>query len=302
MIHVLDLEYGVPRTTAAFLVETDGGPVLIETGPDSTYGVLVERLNALGYTPEDVRHVLVTHIHLDHAGAAWRFAEREATVYVHPRGVEHLRDPSRLLASAGRIFGEQTEELWGRPLPIIADRIQPVEDREVLNLCGMEIEALETPGHADHHLTWKIEDAIFTGDVGGVRIGKGPIIAPTPPPEIRVEAWQESIARLRDLRAVEIYLTHFGRFTDVEEHLVLLEECLLQWAGWFKTRLGENKPQKTIASEFSDYAIARLSSAGLGPDELREYEIADPAWMNAQGLIRYWQKRLPANQDAPQES
>ena len=224
MIHVLDLDYGVPRTTAAFLVETSKGPVLVETGPDSTYSVLVERLRALGYAPEEVRHVLVTHIHLDHAGAAWRFAERGATVYVHPRGVKHLRDPSRLLASAGRIFGEQTEELWGRTRPIAADRIQLVEDGEVLHPGGVRVEALETPGHADHHLTWRIEEAIFTGDVGGVRIGNGPVFAPTPPPEIRVEAWQKSIARLRGLRAAEIYLTHFGRFTNIEEHLVLLEK------------------------------------------------------------------------------
>lgn len=299
MIHVLDLNYGVPRTTAAFVVETGEGPVLIETGPDSTYDVLVRRLKALGYAPEDVRHVLVTHIHLDHAGAAWRFAEQGATVYVHPRGVKHLRDPSRLLASAGRIFGERTEEIWGHPMPVAADKIRVVENGEILRPGGARVEAHETPGHADHHLTWKIEYAIFTGDVGGVRIGGGPIIAPTPPPEIRVEAWQASIDRLRSLRAEEIYLSHFGFFTDVEEHLAGVECCLLEWAGWIRARLDRNEPKDTIVSEFGDYVTTGLIRAGLGAGELREYEIANPAWMNAQGLIRYWRKYWPVNQEAP---
>lgn len=298
MIHVLDLDYGVPRTTAAFLVEAQEGPVLIETGPDSTYNTLVERMQALGYEPEDVRNVLVTHIHLDHAGAAWRFAEHGAKIHVHPRGVKHLRDPSRLMDSAERIFGERTEELWGRPRPIAVDRIRAVDDGEVLRLGGVKIEALETPGHADHHLTWKIENLIFTGDVGGVRIGKGPVFAPTPPPEIRVKIWQKSIARLKSLRAEEINLSHFGRFTDVEEHLADLEVCLLEWTAWMRSRLEENEPQDTVISAFSDYVTAGLVELGLNPDELQEYEIADPAWMNALGLIRYRQKHPTDDHDS----
>lgn len=299
MIHVLDLDYGVPRTTAAFVVETGEGPVLVETGPDSTYGVLVERLGILGYAPDDVRNVLVTHIHLDHAGAAWRFAEQGTKVHVHPRGVKHLRDPSRLLASARRIFGERTEELWGRPIPVAADRIKVVEDGEILRFGGVSIEALETLGHAEHHLTWKIEDAIFTGDAGGVRIGKGPVFAPTPPPEIRVETWQNSIARLRSLHAKEIYLSHFGRFTDIEKHLADLESRLLEWTAWMRKRLAEKKTQNVIIPEFGAHVTNELVRAGLGPDELREYEIADPAWMNAQGLIRYWEKHQPIDPESP---
>ncbi len=299
MIHVLDLEYGAPRTTAAFLVETGRGPVLIETGPDSTYNVLVRHLKTLGYEPEDVRHVFVTHIHLDHAGAAWRFAKQGARIHVHPRGAKHLRDPSRLLASAGRIFGERTKDLWGHPMPITADRTQVVEDGEVLRLGGVRMEALETPGHADHHLTWRIESTIFTGDVGGVRIGKGPVFAPTPPPEIRVEVWRKSIARLRNLHAEEIYLSHFGRFTDVGEHLEYLEISLLEWTAWMKARMDENKSWDIIASEFEQYVAEGLIRAGLGPDELQEYAFADPAWMNAQGLIRYCQKHRPTNHKTP---
>lgn len=292
MIHVLDLNYGVPRTTAAFAVETDEGPVLVETGPDSTHEVLIRHLENLGYAPEDVRRVFVTHIHLDHAGAAGRFAEKGAKIYVHPLGAKHLRDPSRLLASAHRIFGERTEELWGRPRAVASDRIRVVEDGEVVDLGKLKIQALETPGHADHHLTWRIEDAVFTGDAGGVRIGNGPVLAPTPPPEIRVETWRRSIEKLRSLRAEEIYLSHFGRFTNVEEHLAGLEDCLLEWSRWVRLRVRENKPRGAVISEFVNYAAGGLMRAGLGPDGLREYAFADPAWMNAKGLIRYWQKRL----------
>ena len=288
MIRVIDLKYGVRRTTAAFVIATSEGPILVETGPESTYPALVEGMRNLGYEPEEVRHVLLTHIHLDHAGAAWRFAEHGATIYAHPKGVQHLRDPSRLLASAGRIFGERTEELWGRPMSINPCRLRAVEDGDVLRLGDARIEALETPGHADHHHTWRTRDAIFTGDVGGVRIGDGPVFAPTPPPEVRVEKWRNSISLLKSLRAEEMYLTHFGRFTDVEDHLAELEACLLDWSGWIRTRLKENRRREIIVREFAEYTDTRLDLAGVGTRGRREYEVADPAWMNARGLIRHW--------------
>jgi glyoxylase-like metal-dependent hydrolase (beta-lactamase superfamily II) len=292
LIHVLDLEYGVSRTTAAFVITTREGPILVETGPESTYPALAEGLKGLGYEPEEVRHVLLTHIHLDHAGAAWRFARQGATVYVHPTGARHLQDPSRLLASAGRIFGERTEDLWGTPMPVHRSNIRVVGDGEVLSLGDARIEALKTPGHADHHLTWKVAGAIFTGDVGGVRIGGGPVFSPTPPPEIRVGPWRESIGRLKSLHAEEIYLTHFGRFSDVEHHLDELEACLIDWSEWIGGRIYAKETDEAIVSEFAEHVLARLEQAGVGPDEQEEYEIADPAWMNALGLIRYWRKRF----------
>ena len=291
MTRVLDLEYGVPRTTAAFLLTTTEGPALIETGPDSTYDVLAKRLAESGYAPEEVRHVFVTHIHLDHAGAAWRLAERGARIYVHPRGAQHLRDPSRLLASAWRIFGDSTENLWGESRSIPKDSLRLVEDGETINLGETKIEAVETPGHAYHHHTWKTEDSLFTGDVGGVRIGDGPVFSPTPPPEIHVESWRNSIAKLRSLRAEEIYLSHFGRFTDVRDHLDGLESCLLDWTAWTRLRIEEDKPYETITREFQQYVDTSLDRAKLGPAEHREYEFADPAWMNVQGLLRYWKQQ-----------
>jgi glyoxylase-like metal-dependent hydrolase (beta-lactamase superfamily II) len=287
VIHVIDLEYGVPRTTAAFLVETNEGPALVETGPESTYPVLARELAKLGHAPEDVRHVFLTHIHLDHAGAAWRFAEQGARIHVHPRGARHLRDPSRLLASARRIFGVHTEKLWGAPQPVAAESIEVARDGATVYVGGVRFEALETPGHAYHHHAWRVEGSVFTGDVGGVRIGDGPVFSPTPPPEIEVGLWRESIARLRASRAEELYLSHFGRFTDVSEHLDELEACLIGWSEWMRSRVRE-APYETIAREFQSCVAARLEREGLGPAEQEEYEFADPAWMNVQGLFRYW--------------
>lgn len=286
----------MPRTTAAFLVETNEGPALVETGPESTYPVLARKLAKLGHAPEDVRHVFLTHIHLDHAGAAWRFAERGARIHVHPRGAEHLRDPSRLLASARRIFGVRTEELWGAPRPVAAESIEVVGDGATLHLGGVKFEAIETPGHAYHHHAWRVEGSVFTGDVGGVRIGDGPVFSPTPPPEIEVGLWRESIARLCASRPEELYLSHFGRFTDVAEHLEGLEACLNEWSGWMRARI-RKAPYEAIAREFRGYVDAGLERAGLGPVEKEEYEFADPAWMNAQGLYRYWRQRLESDED-----
>lgn len=295
-VHTIDLNYGVPRTTAAFVIITEEGPVLVETGPESTYEALRRGLQILGYESEDVRHILVTHIHLDHAGAAWRFAEKGATVYAHPKALPHLQDPSRLLSSARRIFGERTEKLWGRPQPISGERVRPVQDSGCLRLGGVAFQALETPGHAYHHHTWRIEGAIFTGDAGGVRIGGGPVFPPTPPPEIHAETWRRSISRLKGLRAHEIYLTHFGRFTDVANHLDELEARLLEWADWVRVRLCTGKALNAIVPEFEDYVTTSLNQAGLGDQEKREYELADPAWMNLMGLVRYCRKHPPNTQ------
>lgn len=294
-IHTIDLRYGAPRTTAAFVVATAGGPVLVETGPESTYETLREGLQDLGHEPGEVRHVLVTHIHLDHAGAAWSFAEMGATVHVHPEGLRHLRNPSRLLASAGRIFGEKTEEFWGKPRPVPTDRLRAVGGGEVLRLGGVEFEALETPGHANHHHAWRVGGALFTGDVGGVRIGAGPVFPPTPPPGLHVGAWRRSIARLRSLRADELYLTHFGRFTDAADHFDELEARLLDWDDWVGHRLRDGTTAAALAPEFQRYVSAILDRGGLGDRERREYELADPAWMNLMGLVLHHEKHPPAN-------
>ena len=166
MVRILDLRFqGVERVIASFLLDSGEGPVLIETGPESTYARLEAALRAEGVLPEEVRHVFVTHIHLDHAGAAWRLAELGATVYAHPQGAPHLVDPSRLLASAERIYGDGLKALWGEVRGIPRERVRPLADGERVRLGDLEVQALATPGHAGHHHAYRVGDLVFTGDV-----------------------------------------------------------------------------------------------------------------------------------------
>ncbi len=293
MIHILDLHDRAPRVIASFVLETQAGPVLFETGPESRFSVLLDGLNTLGYAASDVRHVFVTHIHLDHAGAAWRLAERGATIYVHPKGAPHLVDPSKLWASATRIYGDQMEALWGQMGYVPEGQIEILQDGDTVQVGEATIQALETPGHAYHHHAFLIGNELIGGDVTGVKIGRGPVLPPCPPPEIHIETWLASLARIRALNPRKLYLTHFGETEDVGPHLSALEAKLLEWADWMKERLKAGKTREQIVPEFEAYVAATLRAAGLSDEEVQEYEFADPSWMSVDGLVRYWNKHHP---------
>jgi len=293
MIHVLDLNNRAPRVIASFVLETSEGPVLFETGPESRFPALLEGLHRLGYGVQELRHVFVTHIHLDHAGAAWRLAEAGAKIYVHPKGAAHLADPTKLWASASRIYGDQMEALWGQMGRVPESQIRVLYDGEVVSIGGSQIRAVETPGHASHHHAFWIEPALIGGDVTGVRIGRGPVLPPCPPPEIHVEVWSDSIAKIRALNPEVLYLTHFGAFTDVQPHLDSLEATLSDWAEWMRQQLRAGKNREAILPEFEGYVGEQLRRAGLSPAEIQEYELADPSWMSVDGLMRYWHKYHP---------
>lgn len=293
MIHTLDLHDRAPRVIASFVLETSEGPVLFETGPESRFPALVEGLRTLGYTPQDIRHVFVTHIHLDHAGAAWRFAQTGSRIYVHPKGAPHLADPSKLWASASRIYGDQMEPLWGQMGRVPEGQIQALNDGDIVDIGGNHIEAVGTSGHANHHHAYRIGGALIGGDVTGVRIGRGPVLPPCPPPDINVEVWGDSIAKVRSLRPETLYLTHFGPFSDVDAHLDTLEATLSDWAEWMRRQLKEGKSREAIVPEFEAYVGEQLRRAGLSEAEVQEYEFADPSWMSVDGLMRYWSKFHP---------
>ncbi|QWK21109.1 MBL fold metallo-hydrolase [Thermus antranikianii] len=294
MVKVLDLHFqGAEKVIASFLLQSKEGPVLIETGPESTYARLEAALKQEGVDPKEVRHVFVTHIHLDHAGAAWRFAELGATVYVHPKGAPHLVDPSRLLASAGRIYGAMLKPLWGELKGISQERVRALEDGEVVDLGGLRVQALEALGHASHHHAYLVDGLLFTGDIAGVRIAPGPVLPPTPPPDIHLESWYASLDRILALRPEVLYLTHFGPCRDVEAHLLALREVLEEWAGWVLHRLKEGLPLEEMTERFEAYWREGLRRAGVEEEGMRLYELADPPYMNLQGLVRYWQKHHP---------
>ena len=293
-IQTLDLDFqGEPGVIAAFLVRTSAGPVLVESGPASTYGALEVALRRAGVEPADVRHVLLTHIHLDHAGAAWRLASLGAEVHVHPAGAPHLHDPSKLLASARKIYREQMDPLWGALEPIAAERLRPLADGEVLRFGDVAIEALFTPGHALHHVAFRLDGAIFTGDVGGVRIDGGPAVAPCPPPDIDLELWTASLDRIRAVRPQMLYLTHFGPFADALEHLDGVGRSLRALSGWVLERMRAGDGDDALVARLDAYARGYLDGVSTRDGLARSYQLANPAFMSAAGLARYWRKAHP---------
>ncbi len=292
-IQLLDLHFrNTPQAIAAFLVETQAGPVLIETGPHSTWPHLVEALRTHGYAPRDVSHVLLTHIHLDHAGAAWAFAQQGAQIYVHPKGAPHLANPQRLISSARRIYQDEMDALWGRMEPIKADQLVVPEDEQQFEIGGVTFRALFTPGHAVHHIAWQVGEAIFCGDVAGVRVPGGIVVPPCPPPDIHIPHWLESIDRIKQSGATQLWLTHFGPVEEeVASHLDALAARLLDWANWMRPFFEAGTPPAEVTPKFQQYVNAQLRQAGITTPEMhKRYELANPAWMSVWGLLRYWEK------------
>ena len=293
-IQTLDLQFlGQEQTIGVFLIETSAGPVLVETGPYSTFPTLQKALALQGYTTTDIKHVFLTHIHFDHAGAAWAFAKAGATIYVHPAGAPHLIDPTKLIGSASRIYGDDMERLWSTIEPIDASRIQEVADGESYQVGDLHMKAWYTPGHASHHIAWQADHCIFAGDVAGVRIGGGPVVPPCPPPDIDIALWKKSIATLRSIDHLEtLFLTHFGGIKDISEHLDQLEAVLDDWSQWMLKHFNAGTPISEVTPLFQNYAATQLREAGVDEEGVMQYEHANPAWMSVAGLLRYWKKKL----------
>jgi glyoxylase-like metal-dependent hydrolase (beta-lactamase superfamily II) len=300
-IHILDTrQLGHAGIVAATALETDDGIALFDTGPESTFDNVIADLgkaNAGGartFAREDVRHVFLSHIHFDHAGAAWRFAELGATVYVHPRGAPHLIDPTKLLESATRIFGDDMQRLWGRIAPVPAERVKVLEDNEVARVPPFKIRAIATPGHASHHHVYHWENNVFGGDIAGVCIGNGPPIPPFVPPELQVESWHESIAKIRALKAANLYLPHFGKITGpVSEHLDRVDERVARWSEWFRERIRAGDDELKLRSTFAELEHEDLRKGGATQSDIDGYEAADPSYMAVGAAIRYWKKYHP---------
>lgn len=288
-IHIIDLNFlKTDEAIASFLIETSIGPILIETGPESTFEQLKKGINSLGYQVEDIKHVLLTHIHFDHAGASWKFAETGASIYVHPIGAPHLASPEKLWNSAAQIYGDDMDRLWGKMKPIDPSQIFSVSHEEPLIFGNISIKALHTPGHASHHIAWKYNDNIFTGDIAGVKIENGPVVPPCPPPDIDLEAWKNSIAVLKAEQPSALYLTHFGVVNAIDWHLDSLSYILNDWANWIKPFFEAGVDQKEVIPKFMDYTHNQLAKEGCSEDLIRIYEYANPSWMSVAGLYRYW--------------
>ena len=298
MLHQIDaLHLNTPNVICvAVLQAEDGTLIMIDCGPETVFENVVRELDQRGLGAKNVTRLLASHIHLDHNGGAWRWQQEFGTkVYVHPVGAPHMVDPGKLVASATRIYGDQMGYLWGEIQPLPQDSVVVTADHQQIQAPGLCLEVIETPGHAQHHnaFWWESSRILFSGDVAGVAIGKGPVFPPCPPPDLNLEQWRASLKRIRGFNPAELFLTHFGLKQQPELHLAELESRLTEWATWIKDRMAESKSEEEILPEFRRFTENQLVRAGATASDLVAYEQADPAAMSVTGLCRYWRKYHP---------
>ena len=288
----LDLNFqGRPYAIASYLIRYGDAVVLIESGPGSTRAALEAGLAKEGFSPRDVTHVLLTHIHLDHAGAAGWLARQGAEIYVHPVGAPHMLNPEKLIASATRIYGDRMESLWGEFLPVPEERLKVPQDMEEIVIGNLKFVPINTPGHAEHHYAYLFEDVCFTGDVGGVRIlGYQYLRIPMVPPELHMERWHESIKRLRREKFARIAPTHFGIFDDPEWHLRQVEKELDNTVHWMEEVMAADPSVEELRQLFVERTLADNEKLALSEEVVNAYQLANPPGMSADGLMRYWKK------------
>jgi glyoxylase-like metal-dependent hydrolase (beta-lactamase superfamily II) len=276
------LHVGHDRVIGCYLLETEDGPGLFDCGPASCAGTLEERLRERGLELADVRHLLLSHIHLDHAGATGVLVREHPGLQVHvsPVGAPHLVDPSKLIASARRLYGDRLEPLWGEIVPVPRDNVHVVGER-VLGL-----DCFPSPGHASHHVCYLgSEGTLYAGDAAGVRIAPGrSVLPPTPPPDVDVEGWHATVGEIRRRAPERLALIHFGVFEDVARQLADLERRLDQWVGRVRSGASEEEFVAAIAAELRE----------SDPDAVDVYTQAMPLAQSYAGLRRYVEKRAEA--------
>jgi glyoxylase-like metal-dependent hydrolase (beta-lactamase superfamily II) len=292
----LDVNWaGRPRSVAAALLSSDGHHALIDPGPESTLPTLREQLSARGLTIRDLDTLLLTHIHLDHAGATGAMVRENPrlAVYVHVNGIAHMIDPSRLLSSAGRLWGDDLKRLFGETLPVPAENLRRLEGGETLSVGEQRLEVIYTPGHASHHVSYfdSQEGLMFVGDTAGIRIEGGPYILPaTPPPDISLELWEDSFAAILARKPQHLFLTHYGVSGDPDAHIAEFRERLHQWAALAAEAIG-SAPSEAVASD-AFVATARNEMAHyLGNEEADHYAFTAGLHLSFLGIARYLRKR-----------
>ena len=275
------LHRGAERVIGCYLLETEDGPALFDCGPATCAGELRRKLTGRGLDLRDVGHLLLSHIHLDHAGAAGVLVREHPGLQVHVSeiGAPHLLDPSRLEHSARRLYGDEFDTLWGELAPV------PEENLQVVGPSVLGLDCFPTPGHASHHVCYLDGDGtLYAGDAAGVRIQPGRfVLPPTPPPEIDVEVWGRTLDELERRTPKRLALIHFGVADDPERHLGELRMRLEQWSQ--RVRIGASE------GEFVEAAEEELAASG---EPAGLYEQAMPFWQSYAGLKRYVEKRAAA--------
>src|SRR5712675_2722649 len=253
---ILDMNWvGRPHSVAAALLESGGHHAIIDPGPESTYATLREHLHSRGLSAAQLDAVLLTHIHLDHAGASGSLVRDNPrlAVYVHNLGAPHMIDPSRLLASAARLWPDTLHQLFGETLPVPKENLRILEGGETLTLGTRKLEVASTPGHASHHVSYfdGAEDIAFVGDTAGIRIDNGPYILPaTPPPDIDLTLWDQSFAAILEREPSRLFLTHYGFSDKPQAHIAEFRERLYHWCEVAEDALAA-AAQDSVARDFT---------------------------------------------------
>jgi len=295
----IDVEYlGSERYIACCLLQGDG-PVIVDPGPAVSLGKLEAGLSQAGLELEDLAGILLTHIHLDHAGATGTIVARNprAKVYVHARGARHMVSPERLLRSAERLYGDEMDALWGEFLAVPEANVVALEGGEALQVADRNVEVAYTPGHASHHVSYldTSTGTAFVGDTTGIRIDGNPFVLPvTPPPDIDLEAWEDSLRKIEAWDPERLYVTHFGAAPGVAGHLEQFRERLEGWATTVQQGMQSNETEAACIASFTDEVVQQLR--GSLPDEtVPLYQQGGAPEMSWHGLARYW--RICARQD-----
>ncbi|MEX2579632.1 MAG: MBL fold metallo-hydrolase [Verrucomicrobiales bacterium] len=293
LVHTIDLKFeGRGGAIGAFLVEGPGGHVLIESGPESTFEALVSGLGEHGVGAGDLAGLFVTHVHLDHAGAAGKLAAEGVPVFVHPKGARHLLDPERLVGSAKQVYGDRFERLWGGMAPVPEGLLTVVGDAEIVSVAGLEIEAVDTPGHAFHHHAYAVGDVCFAGDAAGVAVGpSGFISVASAPPSFHLEHTLASIDKLARRGFHELFLTHFGEVSDVGSHLSSYRDAVELNATFVKQRLQEGMDAESLRVAYQAFNLEQAFRHECSRNDWEILEAVNGAEMCADGIRLFWEKR-----------
>jgi glyoxylase-like metal-dependent hydrolase (beta-lactamase superfamily II) len=293
----LDLHFcGVDGVIASVILQAPGGVAILDPGPSSTLPALGAGLERAGIALTDVRSILLTHIHLDHAGATGTLVRENPAiqVYVHEKGAPHMVDPSKLVASATRLWGDEMDRLWGEVRPVPTENVRILGGGERIVAGGRELDVAYTPGHASHHVSYFSADTgiAFVGDTAGVRLRAGQFVMPaTPPPDVDLEAWRDSFARISAWHPETLFITHSGPFAPVAAHLTEMADHLELTSALVKASLERSGTDEEREAWFTGELRRELRRRMSEPDA-HAYEVAgrfDLSWL---GLARYWRRRI----------
>jgi glyoxylase-like metal-dependent hydrolase (beta-lactamase superfamily II) len=291
----IDLQFlGRPHAIATALLHDAAGIALIDPGPSSCLDALDLGLQRHGVQLRDVTDILLTHIHLDHAGATGTIvrAHPRIRVHVHERGAPHLIDPSKLVASAARLWPGEMERLWGEVIPVPAERLVVLKGGERIDVAGRRFDVAYTPGHASHHISFfePSSGIAFVGDTAGMSIDGGYVLPPTPPPDIDLALWNDSVRRIEAWSPASLFITHFGPVNDVRPHLQSLLHNLATTAEIVRQSLAEPRTDEERSGRFAD-EIRRRMRQQMPESRVEAYGLSAPFHLLWLGLARYWRKK-----------